>query len=45
MIFKSIHLKEGLYEKKIDFKNGVNLIYSKKIVGVKLHFFDLCYMN
>lgn len=30
MIFKSIHLKEGLYEKKIDFQNGVNLIYSKK---------------
>lgn len=30
MIFKSIHLKEGLYEKKINFQNKVNLIYSEK---------------
>lgn len=30
MIFKSIHLKEGLYERKIDFIDGVNLIHSYK---------------
>lgn len=28
MIFKSILIKEGLYKRKIEFKNGVNLIYS-----------------
>lgn len=30
MIFKSIHLREGLYEKKIEFSKGVNLIHSNK---------------
>ncbi len=30
MIFKSIHLKEGIYEKKIDFSKEVNLIHSNK---------------
>ena len=30
MIFKSIHLKEGMYEKKIDFLKEVNLIHSKE---------------
>lgn len=28
MKFKSIYLKEGMYERKIDFSNGVNLIHS-----------------
>lgn len=30
MIFKSIRLKEGFFERKIIFTDGVNLIYSKK---------------
>ena len=30
MIFKSIYLKEGLYERRIDFSKGVNLIHSDK---------------
>lgn len=30
MIFKSIHLKEGLYERNINFSNEVNLIHSDK---------------
>lgn len=30
MIFKSIYLKEGLYERNIDFSEGVNLIHSDK---------------
>lgn len=29
MIFKSIHLKEGLFERFINFSDGVNLVYSK----------------
>lgn len=30
MIFKSIHLKEGFYERTIKFSEGVNLIHSEK---------------
>ena len=30
MIIKSIHLKEGMFERKIDFINHANLIYSKE---------------
>ena len=30
MKFISIYIKEGIYQKKIDFKDGVNLIFSKK---------------
>lgn len=30
MIFKSIHLKEGLFERHIVFSDTVNLVYSKK---------------
>ena len=30
MIFKSIYLKEGLNERRIDFSKGVNLIHSDK---------------
>ena len=30
MIFKSIFIKEGIYERKVEFKEGVNLIYSEK---------------
>lgn len=30
MIFKSIYLKEGMYERKIDFTKSNNLIYSKR---------------
>lgn len=30
MIFKSIHLKEGFFERTIKFSEGVNLIYSEK---------------
>lgn len=30
MIFKSIYIKQGLFERKIDFSNDVNLIYSEK---------------
>lgn len=30
MIFKAIHLKEGLYERKISFSKDVNLIHSDK---------------
>jgi len=30
MRFISIYIKEGTYQKKIDFKDGVNLIFSKK---------------
>lgn len=30
MIFKAIHLKEGLYERKINFSKEVNLIHSDK---------------
>ena len=30
MIFKSIFIKEGIYERKVEFKEGVNMIYSEK---------------
>lgn len=30
MIFKNIFIKEGIYERKIEFTNGVNLIYSQR---------------
>lgn len=30
MIFKSIRIKEGMFERSIDFSNNVNLIFSKK---------------
>ena len=30
MIFQSIHIKEGLSERKVDFVNGVNLIHSDR---------------
>lgn len=30
MIFKSIRIKEGMFERNIDFSNEVNLIFSKK---------------
>ena len=30
MIFRSIHIKEGLSERTIDFSDGVNLIHSVK---------------
>ncbi len=30
MIFQSIHIKEGLSERKVDFINGVNLIHSDR---------------
>ena len=30
MIFKSIHLKEGFFERTIKFSEGVNLIHSEK---------------
>ena len=28
MILKSLYLKEGLFERKIEFSNGINLIHS-----------------
>ena len=30
MIFRSIHIKEGLAERLVDFTSGVNLIHSEK---------------
>ena len=30
MIFRSIHIKEGLSERKVDFIDGVNLIHSDR---------------
>ena len=30
MIFKSISIKEGIYERKIEFTDEVNLIYSEQ---------------
>lgn len=43
MIFKSIRLKEGFFERAIIFSEGVNLIHSEKIVVEKLPFCVLCY--
>lgn len=41
MIFKSIIITEGFFSRKIDFDENVNLIFSKKIVEEKLHYYDL----
>ena len=30
MIFKSITIKEGIYERKIEFTDEVNLVYSEQ---------------
>ena len=30
MIYKSIRIKEGIFERTIDFSSGVNLVFSQK---------------